>query len=232
MLSLMIDAVIFDFDGTLVDSEPNYALSDVAMVRHFGGTLTFEEHHDFIGMGADKFIKAMRERYGITAPTEEIRRVQDAEYLKLARENTPVFPEMLRLLQELKKRKIPMAIASGTSLELLHLLSQQAGIREYFQVILSSEQVDQGKPEPDVFLEAARRLGMPPEHCLVLEDSIPGAEAAVKAGMDLIVMPGEYQLDRVGDFPEEGLVLPRGMVEFRAAMVLERLSGEPIHAGN
>jgi HAD superfamily hydrolase (TIGR01509 family) len=220
----MIEAVIFDFDGTLVDSEPNYALSDVAMVRRFGGSLTFFEHHEYIGVGAERFISAMKKRFGLSAPREEMRKVQEAEYLKLALTRTVVFPEMMRLLTELDKRKVPLAIASGTSGELLERLSISTGIRRYFRVVLSSEEVKRGKPAPDVFIEAARRLRVTPERCLVLEDSIAGCEAALAAGMALIALPGEYQQDRLNRFPRGGTLLPGGMKDFRSHMVLDRLA--------
>ena len=220
----MVEAVIFDFDGTLVDSEPNYALSDVAMVRRFGGSLTVSEHHDYIGVGADGFIAAMKERYGLTASHAEMRRVQEAEYLNLALVHTPLFPEMARLLVHLNALRVPMAIASGSSLELLERLTERNGIRKYFQVILSSEAVERGKPAPDVFLETAQRLGVAPERCLVLEDSIAGCKAALAAGMALIALPGEYQLDRLERFPQGGTLLPGGMKDFRCHMVLDRLA--------
>jgi HAD superfamily hydrolase (TIGR01509 family) len=220
----MIEAVIFDFDGTLVDSEPNFALSDVAMVRRFGGSLTVSEHHEFIGVGAERFISAMKERFGLSASREEMRRVQEEEYLKLALTGTVVFPEMMRLLTALDKRKVPLAIASGTSGELLERLSVSTGIRRYFRVVLSSEEVKRGKPAPDVFLEAARRLGVTPERCLVLEDSIAGCEAALAAGMALIALPGQYQQDRLNRFPRGGTLLSEGMKEFESHMVLDRLA--------
>lgn len=219
----MIEAVIFDFDGTLVDSEPNYALSDVAMVRRFGGSLTVAEHHDYIGVGAKRFISAMQERYGITASFEEMRQVQEEEYLRLALTNTPLFPEMAHLLALLEKRKVPLAIASGTSGELLERLTESSGIRRYFQVVLSSESVKRGKPAPDVFLEAAQRLDVSPERCLVLEDSIAGCEAALAAGMTLIALPGEYLQDRLTSFPKGGTLLPGGMKDFKPRMVLDQL---------
>lgn len=219
----MIKAVIFDFDGTLVDSEPNYAESDVATIRHFGGELTLEDHHRYIGVGARHFITEMQRIYKIDASFEEIQIIQKQEYMKRALINTPVFPEMKRLVDILQGKGIPMAVASGTQKELLEALLERTGLADYFPVVLSSEEVEKGKPEPDVFLETARLLGEDPENCLVLEDSPPGAQAAQAAGMDLISIPGPFLQDRLGEFPDCGLLIKGGMQFFRAELVLEKL---------
>jgi len=219
----MIKAIIFDFDGTLVDSEPNYAESDVATIQRFGGKLTMEEHNQYIGVGARIFISAMQKKYNIDASFEEIQIIQKQEYMKRALIDTPVFPEMKRLVDILKAKNIPMAVASGTQRELLEALLEKTGLRDYFPVVLSSEEVEKGKPAPDVFLETARLLGQAPEQCLVLEDSPPGAQAAQAAGMDLISIPGPFLQNRLDEFPQWGTLIQGGMDFFRAEQVLEKL---------
>ncbi len=219
----MIDTILFDFDGTLVDSEPNYALSDCRMVAHFGGDMTAEQHDDYVGLGSVPFLTAMQERYGITAPLGEMKRVQDDFYLELARVNTPLFPEMKRLLEELKSRGVTMAIASGTAPYLLEELTELSGVKPYMDLILSAEEVARSKPEPDVFLKAAELLGKKPENCLVLEDSINGARAGVSAGMATMVLVNPYLKKRIGEYPREAILIEGGIEEFTAEAVLERL---------
>lgn len=220
----MIKAIIFDFDGTLVDSEPNYAESDVATIQRFGGKFTLKEHHQYIGVGARKFISAMQRKYNLDASFEEIQIIQKQEYMKRALINTPVFPEMKRLVDILKAKGIPMAVASGTQKEILEMLLDKTELKDYFPIVLSSEEVEKGKPAPDVFLETARLLDEPPENCLVLEDSPAGAQAAQAAGMDVICIPGPFLQERLDEFPQWGTLIQGGMDFFRAEHVLEKLS--------
>ncbi len=221
----MIDTILFDFDGTLVDSEPNYALSDCSMVAHFGGGLTPEEHEEYVGMGSVPFLNAMKERYGITAGLEEMKKVQDDFYLEIARKRTPLFPEMKRLLDALKERGVTMAIASGTAPYLLDELTELSGVKTYMDLILSAEEVEYSKPAPDVFLKAAELLGKKPENCLVLEDSINGAKAGVSAGMATMVLVSPFLKHRLDQYPSEAILLKGGIGEFTAESVLSRVRG-------
>ena len=216
----MINTVLFDFDGTLVDSEPNYAVSDCRTIAHFGGNLTIEEHKDYVGFGSRRFLQAMKDRFGIEASIEEMGQVQDDLYLELARINTPVFPVMADLLEELSRKGITMAVASSTSRELLEELLDQAGIASYFSLVLSAEEVEQGKPAPDVFLKAAELLGRNPENCLVVEDSINGAHAGVRAGMDTVVLVSPFLKDRLEEYPKQARLIKGGIGEFRTKDVI------------
>ncbi|MDC7219494.1 MAG: HAD family phosphatase [Spirochaetales bacterium] len=221
----MIDTVLFDFDGTLVDSEPNYAVSDCRMVARFGGDLSIEEHDAYVGYGSKRFLKAMKERYHIDATLQEMRAVQDECYLALAREDTPVFPVMKELLENLRNRGITMAVASGTPQSLLEELLYQTGLNPYFKLILSSETTGKAKPEPQVFLKAAEILGKKKENCLVLEDSLSGAQAGVRAGMETLVLVSPYLKNRIHEFPKEARLIAGGMEEFHKDHVLSRVCG-------
>lgn len=216
-------AVIFDLDGTLIDSEGNYSRSDGLLLAEYG--IDFDERlrRDMIGRGSDEFLRILRETFGIAENPASIMARKNSYYLDIARENTRVFPEMLRLLEGLAGRNFPMAVASGSSRDIIREMLAICGIADYFPVALSSEETERGKPFPDVFLEAARRLCVPPGECLVVEDSPFGVEAALAAGMRVVAVPTITAPPLHPMFRNAALLYPGGMAEFRADDLLGRL---------
>ena len=219
----MIKAVIFDMDGTLLDSEPVWLKTDLAVVAAYGGFMTPEEHDQYIGMGAKDFIPLLREKYNIQASYEEILAFQLKTVLELARTEIVAFPEMVKFARWAKGKGIATAIASGSASEVIEEMCGFAGIRELFEHRVSSHEVEKGKPWPDVFLETAKRLGIEPEHCLVIEDSPLGVEAARRAGMSCAAVPDPVSTDPKGYLESAGILYPRGMLEFTSASLIEKL---------
>jgi HAD superfamily hydrolase (TIGR01509 family) len=173
-------AVIFDLDGTLIDSEKNYVKSDGRILTKFGIEYTPELRRRLIGRGIDIFVTILRDEYGVRETPEALLAMKDAYYLDVARTNTSVFPEMRRLLDLLAGRGVPLAVASGSSQNVVDELLESCKIREYFAVAISSVGLYPGKPEPDIFLGTAERMGFPPAECLVLEDSPSGVAAGLR----------------------------------------------------
>jgi HAD superfamily hydrolase (TIGR01509 family) len=215
-------AVIFDLDGTLIDSEKNYVVSDGKILREFGIDYTPELRARLIGRGIDVFVNILRTEYGVRKTPEELFAMKDKYYLDIARENTRVFPEMRKLLDIFRDAGVPMAIASGSSQKVIDELLDICGIRAFFVAAVSSVGVFPGKPAPDIFLETARRLGTPPAECLVLEDSPHGVAAALAAGMKVIAIPTiPAPLDPM--FEKATVLFPGGMDSFTAEEALRKL---------
>ncbi|MDA5282887.1 HAD family hydrolase [Streptomyces sp. NPDC054904] len=210
-------SVIFDLDGTLVDSEPNYYESGrLTLERHGVPDFTWEQHSRFIGIGTLETLEILKERYGLPAPVEQLLAEQNAAYLELARTRTEAFPEMRRFVELLHARGVPMAVASGSSREAIDAVLVGTGLDALLTTVVSAEEVAHGKPAPDVFLEAARRLGASPADCVVVEDAAPGAEAARAAGMACVAVP--YVADTASDpaFAASGLLFAGGQAQFSA----------------
>lgn len=183
-------SVIFDLDGTLVDSEPNYYEAGRRVLAAHGVTgFDWAEHTSFIGIGTRETLEILRARYTIDAPLDELLAEKNRIYLELARASTDVFPEMRTFVERLAADGVPMAVASGSSRAAIEAVLAGTGLDAYIPLTVSAEEVGRGKPEPDVFLEAARRLGADPADCVVLEDAPPGAAAARAAGMRCIAVP-------------------------------------------
>lgn len=217
-----IKGIIFDLDGTLVDSEPNYYEADRRLFMEYGvREFTLEMKEKYIGVSSQDLIKDMKATHPIQATEEELLAKKIQYYRELAQENTPVFPEMKRFLDLLQQAGYPMAVASGSAKEVIELVLAVTDLTNYFQVLVSSDEVSKGKPAPDVFIEAAHRLQLPCENCLVLEDSQYGVEAAYRASMYCVGLP--YSSN--GEFPETfhkaNLLLKRGVEEFSAERVFE-----------
>lgn len=210
-------SVIFDLDGTLVDSEPNYYESGRrTLERHGVPEFTWEQHARFIGIGTLETLEILRERYAIPAPVEQLLAEQNASYLELARAGTEVFPQMRKFVERLRAEGVPMAVASGSSREAIDAVLSGTGLDALLTTAVSAEEVAHGKPAPDVFLEAARRLGAEPADCVVIEDAAPGALAARAAGMECVAIPYVPETAHDAAFAGAGLLFPGGQREFTA----------------
>ena len=223
MLGPQIKAIIFDLDGTLVDSEPNYFKSDKKLLEELGIEFTEDMKTKYIGIGSKAMMEEIKERFHINESVEELIVKKNKYYADVAKDNTIVFPEMLKLLQLLKKNNIPMAVASGSSPEIIEMIISITNLKSYFDVVLSSEEVKRGKPEPDIFIETAKRLGIAPSNCLVLEDSQYGVEAAKSAGMYCIAIPFFTGEQLHHSFMKADLLCKNGMDDFSAEQAFEWL---------
>ncbi|MFF5899687.1 HAD family hydrolase [Streptomyces argenteolus] len=220
-------SVLFDLDGTLVDSEPNYYEAGRRLLTRYGvRDFSWEDHTRFIGIGTRETLTVLRAEYGIEAPVDELLAGKNALYLELAGTSTTVFPEMRTLVEQLHGRGVPMAVASGSSRAAIAATLAVTGLEAYLPVYVSAEEVAQGKPAPDVFLEAARRLGVEPGSCVVLEDAVPGVVAAHAAGMRCVAVPYARAAEETAAFGEAELLFPGGQGEFTAAAVLDWLPTE------
>lgn len=224
MSTLAGTAVIFDLDGTLVDSEPNYFEAGRQTLAGYGVTdFTWSDHEGYVGISTQETLALWQERYGLTAPLDTLLADTNRRYLELARASTRVYPEMRKFVELLAGDGVPMAVASGSSPEAIEAILTGTGLASHLPTVVSSDEVAHGKPAPDVFLEAARRLGVAAADCVVLEDAAPGAAAAHAAGMRCIAIPYvAAQADDPG-FATAGLLLRGGQAEFTARAAYEWL---------
>ncbi|MFJ5997750.1 HAD family hydrolase [Streptomyces sp. NPDC092370] len=206
-------SVIFDLDGTLVDSEPNYYEAGRQTLAAFGvADFTWADHERYVGISTQETVADWKDRYGLRAPVDELLAAKNRRYLELARGATRAYAEMRTLVELLAADGVPMAVASGSSPEAISAVLAGTGLDAH----LSADEVAHGKPAPDVFLEAARRLGAPPSDCVVLEDAAPGAAAAHAAGMRCIAIPYVPAQADAPEFATADLLLRGGQGEFTA----------------
>ncbi len=218
-------ACVFDMDGTLVDSEPNYFDADRVFLRGYG--IDYDEglRDHMIGRGNLAFFQLLESLWPENSlhrlPMEERMALKDENYLEYARGKTYAFPQMKLLLQMLRDTGIPLAVASGSSPHIIKKSLEFAGIAEGFSALVSAQEVERGKPEPDVFLEAARRLGYPASACFVFEDSQYGVMAALAARMRVIGIPSPVSAQMPPIFSRCHLLFEGGMGEFDAQKALD-----------
>ncbi|MEU1405956.1 HAD family phosphatase [Streptomyces sp. NPDC005728] len=210
-------AVIFDLDGTLVDSEPNYyEAGRQTLAEHGVPDFTWAEHESYVGISTLETVAIWRERYGLSAPVDELFDATNRRYLELARTHTQTYPEMQKFVELLAAEDVPLAVASGSSPEAIEAILAGTGLDTFLRTAVSADEVAHGKPAPDVFLEAARRLGADPADCVVLEDSAAGAAAAHAAGMRCIAVPYVAAQAGAPEFATSALLLRGGHTEFTA----------------
>ena len=174
-------------DGVIIDSEPLHFESDRMVMREFGVELTDEELNRYVGVANPQMWAELKDKYNINLTIDELLERQHANKLKLLKEiQLETISGIDELILDLQKKGIAIALASSSSREFIELVLDKLGITECFQVIVSGDEVEKGKPEPDIFLKAAELLKVAPENCIVLEDAEHGVNAAKKAGMKCI----------------------------------------------
>lgn len=182
-------AVIFDMDGVLVDSEPMHVDAMRELLRPYGIAYTDRENEEFFGFTDPEVFRVLRERHGLEPDARELTRRRAQLLVRLTRERTVPMPGVPDVPRRLGRLGYRLAVASSSALEVIEATLDVLGLAPVFETLVSGLEVGRGKPAPDVFLETARRLGLPPGACLVVEDSRNGLLAAKAAGMACASVP-------------------------------------------
>jgi HAD superfamily hydrolase (TIGR01509 family) len=186
-----VQAVVFDLDGVLLDSEQVWDEIRERLVRERGGTWSDTAQRDMMGMSSPEWSRYMHDRLGLAEPpdeinTEVVRRLQ-ARYSR----ELPLLPGAVDAVRRLAS-EWPLGLATSSNRPVIETVLDAAELRPFFAATVSSEEVARGKPAPDVYLEAARRLGVDPAHCAAIEDSQNGIRSARAAGMRVIAIPNPH----------------------------------------
>jgi HAD superfamily hydrolase (TIGR01509 family) len=185
-------AIIFDMDGLLVDSEPVWAIAERALVEMHGGVYDIETQKQFIGLGTHVFVGKMREVYNLSATAEELFEILVDSMVKIIPEKTLPRPGAPEMIDYVVTHNLPRAIASSSPRAVVDAIVASQGWDEIIVERVGGNQVKHTKPAPDLYLKAAELLGVSPQHCLALEDSPTGAKAAIAAGMTCYAVPDPY----------------------------------------
>ena len=183
-----IAAVVFDLDGVLVDTESVWAEVREQLALESGGRWTATSQRDMMGMSSPEWSRYMHDELGVPLPPATISKQVVEGLESRLREHVPLLPCARETVTALAA-SWPLAIASSANRPVIDLVLELTGLDAFFQATISSEEVPRGKPAPDVYLEAARRLGADPTSCAAIEDSANGLRAAAAAGMRVIAIP-------------------------------------------
>ena len=187
----MIEAVIFDLDGVVVDSEQVWDDVREQLVRERGGRWHDGAQAAMMGMSSPEWSHYLHEELGLAESPEEINDEVVRRMLARYREDLPLIDGAVAAVQRLADA-FTLAVASSSNRPLIATVLEGAGITELFAAVVSSEEVERGKPAPDVYLEAARRLEIAPRRCAAVEDSSNGIRSAHAAGMRVLVVPNSH----------------------------------------
>jgi HAD superfamily hydrolase (TIGR01509 family) len=176
--------LIFDCDGTLADTMPLHLVCWQRAMKELGGNLTADEFWSFAGVPTIRIIEIINERHGYAIDPLVGCELKERYYVELVHTVKPI-SEVVAVVEAYRGR-LPMAVATGGQMAIVTETLRTIGLGGAFEHVVSADDVAHGKPAPDIFLEAARRIDVPPEDCLVFEDADAGIQAARAAGMAFI----------------------------------------------
>jgi HAD superfamily hydrolase (TIGR01509 family) len=179
----MIKGLIFDNDGVIVDSEPLHHLAEKKTMAPYGVDITKEEYTNYVGVGTRKMFADWIQKYHLPLKPENIIPYHDQNLIAIFQDLVEPTPGVVDFIKYLFQKKYPLAVASSSHRNLVHIGIKKHSLMQYFQTIITGDDVTRVKPEPDIFLLAATRLKISPTECLVIEDSSVGVQAAKAAGM-------------------------------------------------
>lgn len=207
-------AVTFDLDGVLADSEPWWNQIDAKLLAENGVSYRGEYHRNVLGVSYRLAVEFYKNAFHISTSVEELMRRRGEIATDFFANRVGLFPSAKTTLEQLREMKLQLAVATSSVSASARPFLDRTGIGGLFSVVVTGDEVQQGKPHPDIYLRAAKKLGISPEACLVIEDALAGVAAAKAANM------------RVAAIPDTRFVDPREY-EMKADYVLESLSEIP-----
>jgi HAD superfamily hydrolase (TIGR01509 family) len=184
-------AVVFDLDGVLIDSEQVWNAAREALVRERGGTWHERATADMMGMSSKEWSQYMHDRLGVPMTPDEINDEVVQRVASIYEQGLPLLPHAVETVRELAARW-PLGLASSSNRPLIDLVLERSGLASCFTVVVSSEEVERGKPAADVYLAVARAIDVDPKDSVAIEDSTNGIKSAVAAGMRTIAVPNPH----------------------------------------
>lgn len=203
----MIGAVVFDLDGVIIDSEQLWDEVREGLARERGGRWSERAQADMMGMSSTEWSRYLHDVVGLPEPPEEINREVVRRMLARYSEQLPLIDGAVDAVKRLAAHW-PLGVASSSNRELIDHVLELSGLAPCFKVTVSSEEVERGKPAPDVYLEAAHRLDAESSHCVAIEDSANGIRSAHAADMHVVAIP-----NRAFPPPADVLALARVVLE-------------------
>lgn len=202
----MMKAVIFDMDGLMIDSEPIQSKAYEFLLKFYDKKPIYDSNGLVQIVGSSNNSEMIKMKYNLREEVSIIRKKRQKFYQKILKsEVVKPMPGLHYLLEFLKNNKLKTAVATSSFPEDVNIIFSKLKIFSYFNIIVTCVDIVKGKPAPDIYLEAAKRLNMKPDECLVLEDSETGIEAGKKAGMKVIAVPNK--LTKNHDFSKADLVV-------------------------
>ena len=228
-MSQPIRAVIFDLDGVLADSEPWWNKIDATLLAEHGVTYRGEHHRNVLGVSYRLAVEFYKKTFDLSAPTEEMMRRRGEIATEFFANRIDLFPFTKQVLEELRQMNPPLRLGLATS-----SLSASARpfldrhqLTPFFEVIITGEEVERGKPYPDIYLRAAEKLDVATDACLVIEDSLSGIAAAKAANMRVAAIP-DSRFVHPREYESDADYLLRGLSEIPRLIQTEGYSHESI----
>jgi HAD superfamily hydrolase (TIGR01509 family) len=191
----MLSAVIFDLDGVLADSEPWWNQIDARLLAEYGVKYCGEYHQNVVGVSYRLAAEFYKNAFGLSVPTEEMMRCRGEIATEFFANQVGLFPHVKEVLEELRQMKLHLAVATSSVSASARPFLDRHQLTGFFEVIVTGEEVERGKPAPDIYLSAAEQLGITADACLVVEDALPGVAAAKAASMRVAAIPDRRFVD-------------------------------------
>ena len=191
-----IQAIAFDMDGLLLNTEHLYdvVINDLLSTR--GQSFTRETKLAMMGRGAQPALKILKERHNLTEDWTSLAQEIESRLIRILPDKLGLMPGVQILLDKIKQCDRPAVVVTSSPRSFAVTALRQVDILERFEFLVCGEDVERGKPAPDIYMKAAEKLGVPPHQILALEDSHTGSHAAVAAGFHTIAVPGEHSADQ------------------------------------
>jgi HAD superfamily hydrolase (TIGR01509 family) len=188
-------AVIFDLDGVLADSEPLWSEIDAKLLAEYGVTYRGEYHQNVVGVSYRLAVEFYKKIFGLSASNEEMMRRRGEIATEFFANRVGLFSNVEEVLEELRQMKLHLAVATSSVSQSARPFLDRHQLTKFFEVIVTGEEVEHGKPAPDTYLCAADKLGISSDACLVVEDALPGVDAARAAKMQVAAIPDRRFVD-------------------------------------
>ena len=191
----MLSAIIFDLDGVLADSEPWWNQIDSKLLSQYGATYHGEHHQDVVGVSYPIAVDFYRKTFGINAPAEQMMKRRGQIAAEFFADRVGLFPGTKEVLEELRGLKLRLAVATSSVGSSARPFLDRHELTKFFDVVVTGDEVERGKPAPDIYLRAAGKLSLRPNECLVVEDALSGIAAAKAAKMRVAAIPDRRFVD-------------------------------------